>query len=121
MSYATDRVIADVTGPTAMPRKNGELVFGAPWESRAFGMVVALADEVFEWAEFRAELISEIARWEAADDAGEWSYYERWLSTLEAMLIRRGLISRVRLRARIVEVGDTQAHEHVHLHSGRKS
>ena len=31
-------------GPAALPRRNGELVFQAPWESRAFGVAIALHD-----------------------------------------------------------------------------
>lgn len=115
MSEAAKRAIAGVSGPAAMPRKNGELVFDAPWESRAFGMAVALADEAFDWGEFRAELIAEIARWES-EDVGEWSYYERWLSTLEAVLIRQGFISQSELSARMNEVAHAQSHEHQHSH-----
>ena len=48
-------------GPEAPPRRNGELVFEAPWESRAFGMAVALCEQgLFEWEEFRRCLIAEI-------------------------------------------------------------
>ena len=31
-----------ITGHDGPPRANGELVFEAPWESRAFGVAVAL-------------------------------------------------------------------------------
>jgi hypothetical protein len=34
----------DVEGPAAPPRSNGELAFAAPWESRAFGLAMALHD-----------------------------------------------------------------------------
>ena len=34
----------DIEGPAAPPRSNGELVFAAPWESRAFGLAMALHD-----------------------------------------------------------------------------
>ena len=36
--------VLDVAGAAAPPRSNGELVFAEPWESRAFGMAVTLAD-----------------------------------------------------------------------------
>ena len=43
----------DVIGPAAVPRKNGELVFETPWESRSFGIAVALSKSgVFDWEEF---------------------------------------------------------------------
>ncbi len=48
-----------------MPRKNGELVFQTPWESRVFGIAVTLCEQdVFEWEEFRQSLITEIREWE---------------------------------------------------------
>ena len=37
-----ERLVADMGGTAALPRKNGELVFEAPWESQAFGMAIAL-------------------------------------------------------------------------------
>ena len=35
---------AEAEGPAAPPRANGELVFEAPWESRAFGIAIALVE-----------------------------------------------------------------------------
>ena len=32
----------DRDGPAAPPRRNGELVFAAPWERRLFGVTMAL-------------------------------------------------------------------------------
>ena len=37
-----DPRIANLDSSAALPRKNGELVFKAPWEGRAFGMAVVL-------------------------------------------------------------------------------
>ena len=39
-----DPDVASADAPAAPPRDNGELVFEAPWESRAFGVAVALHD-----------------------------------------------------------------------------
>lgn len=114
---ALDRAIADADGPGAPPRKNGELVFGAPWESRAFAIAVALSDGVYEWEDFRAELIAEISRWEGAGHSGEeWSYYERWLESLETVLVERGVITADELGERLREVAHAAAHEHDHEH-----
>ena len=61
-----------------IPRSNGELVFEQPWESRAFGIAAALADQgLFPWKDFQENLIAEVAR--RADEPGEYSYYDRWL------------------------------------------
>ncbi len=88
--------LLDMEGPAAPPRKNGELVFEAPWESRAFGMTVALqARGLFAWDDFRASLIEEIRTWEReAEGGGEaqsWSYYACWLAALERLLVKKGL------------------------------
>ncbi|MFN8555887.1 MAG: nitrile hydratase accessory protein [Dehalococcoidia bacterium] len=87
-----ERVVANMDGAAALPRKNGELVFEAPWEGRAFGMVVALHERSsFEWSEFQRRLIDEVA---AAEARGEPStYYERWLASFEALLVEKGIVS----------------------------
>ena len=101
MSRADERV-GLMDGPSALPRKNGELVFEAPWEGRAFGMAVALSDQrLYGWEEFRSRLISEIADADAC--AAESTYYERWLAALEALLTERGLVTAAELDARAGE------------------
>jgi nitrile hydratase accessory protein len=81
-------VAIELEGAAAPPRANGELVFAAPWESRAFAMAVALNQAgAFTWRRFQAALIARIARWEAAsDDRAQWSYYHHWLAALEDVL-----------------------------------
>lgn len=114
-----DPTIAETDGPAALPRKNGELVFEAPWESRAFAIAVGLSGEVYEWEEFREELIARIAEWEAEPErsAEEWSYYERWLGGLERLLVGRGVLSPGELAERGEEIADREAHEHDHPHA----
>ena len=88
--------------PVGAPRKNGELVFEAPWEGRAFGMAVALSDRhVYHWDEFRSHLIDEITMADASS-AGT-TYYERWTAALEALLTARGVITRAELDLRAAE------------------
>jgi len=79
----------------APPRRNGELVFEAPWESRVFGLAAVLRDRgLFAWDEFRVCLIAEIADWERQRGAGEaWSYYARWQAALERLLAQKGVCS----------------------------
>lgn len=83
----------DATGPAAPPRKNGELLFEAPWESRAFGVAVALCEQgAFEWVEFQRLLIEEIAKHERERGQGEpYRYYACWLAALERLLAARAL------------------------------
>ena len=55
----------EAEGPAAPPRSNGELVFEAPWESRAFGARDRAAERRrCDWEEFRGRLIAEIGAWE---------------------------------------------------------
>jgi nitrile hydratase accessory protein len=84
-----------VEGPAAPPRSNGELMFDEPWESRAFGMAVALYEaKAFTWPRFQAALIARIAAWEAGQARGGcWNYYQHWLGALEDVLASEGSVS----------------------------
>lgn len=89
---AIDRRVADLEG---LPRKNGELVFDAPWQSRAFGMAVAMSEQGrYGWEEFRGRLIAEIG------EAPEREYYESWLGALERLLVDGGVLGRDDLERR---------------------
>jgi nitrile hydratase accessory protein len=109
-----------MTGPGAPPRSNGELVFEEPWQARAFGLAVALVEEAgLDWEEFRSRLIEEIAAWEAengdaATDA--WSYYERWLASLERLVVETGMVSADELEQRVLRVRAEDDHGHHHDH-----
>ena len=107
--------VLDVDGPAAPPRSNGELVFGAPWESRAFGLALALhAGGAFEWEDFRRQLIAAITDWERdGDDGQEWSYYRCWLTALERVLAQRGFVGAGDVEARARELAARpEDHDH---------
>ena len=113
--------LLDIGGPAAPPRSNGELVFAAPWESRAFGMAITLCESgLFSWDEFRAALVARIAAWEQDPPPGEcWSYYQHWLGALEDVLAADGIVfsgdidGRARKLARRPAGHDHQArHQH---------
>ena len=64
----------------APPRQNGELVFAAPWQARAFGMAIALLDRRgLAWEAFRRHLVPAIR---ANPDA---AYYEQFVEALAAL------------------------------------
>ncbi len=97
-------------GDSALPRLNGELVFEAPWEGRAFGLAVALTDQgACEWEDFRAGLIAEIAGTSHVPSASgvredvPSAYYERWLAALEKLAVSAGLVSQEELGLRTGE------------------
>ena len=98
----------ELEGVAAIPRSNGEPVFAAPWQSRAFGMAMVLHEQgAFEWEAFRAQLIDEIERGGTAgepvatvgDDEGSL-YYSRWLTALAGVLADRGVVPDAELAAR---------------------
>jgi nitrile hydratase accessory protein len=58
-----------------------ERVFAEPWEAQTFALVVSLNQlGLFSWSEWT----------EAVAAAPEGGYYERWLATLERLLLERG-------------------------------
>ena len=102
MTVSPDRPIADMDDGAPLPRRNGELLFEAPWEGRAFALAVALSEDGrYEWREFREHLIAEIAAARASDAAP--SYYEQWLASLEKLAIAKGLIAPEDLDCRTAE------------------
>lgn len=123
-SDMTAAVSLDVEGPAAPPRSNGELVFTEPWESRAFGLALALHDAgAFEWEDFRRQLIAHIDAWERDHPAGEqWNYYRCWLHALEAVVVDTGVLGSGDVLARAETLAtrpaghDHDDHDHRHDH-----
>lgn len=73
-------------GPDAPPRSNGELVFEAPWQGRAFGICLALLErEGLGWEDFRPYLAAAIER------QPEASYYQCFAGALDVFIMVRGL------------------------------
>jgi nitrile hydratase accessory protein len=111
MAAAPDPRITAMDAPAALPRKNGALVFEAPWEARAFGLAVALNEAgVYPWRDFSQGLAAETAALERQGTPA--SYYERWLETLEKLAIARGLVTLDELDARTAEYAFSAHHEH---------
>lgn len=80
--------IAEMSGPCALPRQSGELIFNADWERRAFAIAVSLTEQgLFAWREFQEQLIETLSRAELCDPHSTGrDYYESWLVSLEALL-----------------------------------
>ena len=115
--------VLDIEGIAAPPRSNGELVFAEPWEGRAFGLVMTLADSgVLPYDEFRVALCERITVWEAAPPAGEtYSYYRCWLQALEQVLAQRDLVTTDDIIERAEQfaarpAGHDHGHDHGHGH-----
>jgi len=87
--------MTELAGLEEVPRKNGELVFEAPWQSRAFGMAVALNEaHEYDWEDFRSRLVAEIA------SAPQREYYASWLSAFEHLLLETNAIGADELERR---------------------
>ena len=90
--------MTDISDLKELPRKNGELVFEEPWQSRAFGMAVALSEQgAYGWEEFRRHLIEEIG------EDPERQYYASWLEAFEHLLLERRAINAEELERRTRE------------------
>ena len=76
-----EAIDADLEGPVSPPRDNGEIVFAAPWERRAFGITIALSRAGrCDWEGFRQRLIARIAEDQSRP------YWESWAAALEDVL-----------------------------------
>jgi nitrile hydratase accessory protein len=80
------RAIASMGEQTSPPRDNGELVFDAPWQARAFAIAVATVERTgLSWDAFRLRLMDAIA------DEPDRPYYDSWVAALEALVVSAGL------------------------------
>lgn len=107
--------VLDRDGLAAPPRRNGELVFETPWESRLFGLTMSLHRAgLFQWEEFRQRLIQEIQAWESSGrPESEWSYYGCWQRAFEQLLEAKGLCDPTELRRRVdVLAARPRGHDH---------
>ena len=87
-----ERKVIDMSGLSALPRSNGELVFKNPWEGRAFGVAVTLPHAGrYQWLEFNNVFIEHISRAEQTGNSS--TYYQRSLAALEQLALQKGFVS----------------------------
>ena len=84
-------------GAAAPPRRNGELVFEAPWQSRMFGLCAAIVETCFngDREPFRQQLIAAIAA------EPERPYWDSWTVALQRLVLEAGLIDEFAVQARL--------------------
>jgi len=100
-----ERRVADMEGAAALPRTSGELIFQAPWEGEAFALAVALCERgTYPWSDFQGHLIAAIATADGRQLPPETqpTYYEHWLTALEALLIEKRILSKARIDRKAV-------------------
>lgn len=108
-------LFAEDGSSAAVPRINGELTFAAPWESQAFALCLSLVERgLLGFEVFRRSLIRAIGEWEAEEgaDRGAWSYYERWLTALERVLVSQGVVSEQELLGHRLRLASIDHHHH---------
>jgi len=108
-----------VEGPAAPPRVNGEVVFEAPWQRRAFGIAVDLCEQgAYEWRSFQQALIGRVAEAERGDHP--FDYWQCWLNALGDVVEQTGLVALDELDQRSVSLAARPAgHDHEHGHPHR--
>lgn len=100
---AVEDLVCDLPGG-----RTADTSFDHPWEIRAFALAVAAhtAGE-YDWQLFQGALIDSISAWESTNpsrDDDSWSYYQHWVSALEAVLATAGALDRDALEARTADV-----------------
>ena len=100
-------------GPLSPPRRNGELVFDALWESRVFGLTMTLYEAGrFVWPEFRDRLIAEIG---AAESGAGFHYWSCWLRAFERLMADKDLCTTDAVDDRVALLAARPAgHDHDH-------
>jgi len=94
----------DLDALPALPRDDEGPVFKAPWEAQAFAMTLSLhAAGAFTWREWADALAAELsaAAHGEVDDGSH--YYEHWLTALEMLVAKKGVVPEQELERRMDE------------------
>ena len=106
----------DLSDNALPPMENGEVVFEAPWQSRAFGMARAMSERgLFDWDEFREILIMEIEKAEVAmsQPDEQYHYFDYFLAAMVRLLSEKGYCLATELQWREVVLAN-RPHGHDH-------
>ena len=94
MTPRVDAAVTAMTGLAAPPRRNGELIFDAPWQGRVFGMAVGVVESLgLEWKAFQQRLIAAFAA------QPEAPYYDCWVAALESLVLDHGAVTVEEMKA----------------------
>jgi hypothetical protein len=102
----------------AIPREQHAFM---PWEMRVDALMWLLTDPNREGG--RLMTVDELRRGiEAmpADDYAKLGYYEKWLTSLIAIVTEKGIIDRIELARRVEAVTHAAEHEHELEHRGER-
>lgn len=118
MTDEVDRTITEIKDSVDPPQRGDQLVFDAPWQARAFGLVVTLYRQgLFEWNEFQSRLIEQVqaGAFEEQEEDPESIYYRQWIAAFEQLLADKNLLDEMDLNERTLEFahGERDASEFV--------
>ena len=103
---------------TSSPLDVDDPVFKEPWEARAFALACALQEQGLfsrtEWAEQLGRTITK-AHSEGDPDIGD-TYYQHWLSCLDALTLAKGLTTQESLT--LEKQNAHEAHQRMHAELG---
>jgi len=107
----------DLAAVPGIPKDEDGVVFAAPWEAKAFALVVHLHQQGrFEWQEWVDALSGEIAA--DRERMPHTPYYELWLAAAEKLMQGKHLVAPDALAAarEALRAGQGGAHDHDHDH-----
>jgi hypothetical protein len=86
------------------PRRNGELAFDEPWQSRAFAIAIAVTESQFggDMEPFRQRLIAAVSKDQ------QRSYWASWAAALEQLVLDEGLVGRQELETAMLDAERSQ-------------
>tara|TARA_B100000405_G_C16617825_1_gene386596 strand:+ start:130 stop:459 length:330 start_codon:yes stop_codon:yes gene_type:complete len=106
----------DLSDKALPPMENGEVIFEAPWQSRAFGMARTMCEKgLFDWDEFRESLIMEIEKAELvmSQPDEQYNYFDYFLAAMVSLLNEKGYCLAPELRGREAVLAN-RPHGHDH-------
>ena len=89
-----ENTISEIREKEELPENADELNFEAPWQARAFSIVLSLYQkDLFEWSEFQSRLIEEVQDSDSNSEEKplESTYYEQWINALENLLVEKNI------------------------------
>lgn len=89
-----ENTISEIREKEELPENADELNFEAPWQARAFSIVLSLYQkDLFEWSEFQSRLIEEVQYSDSNSEEKplESTYYEQWINALENLLVEKNI------------------------------
>ena len=94
----------DLGALPALPRDAEGPVFKAPWEAQAFAMTLSLhAAGAFTWREWADALAAELSAAAHGEPDDGSHYYEHWLTALEMLVAKKGIVPEQELKRRMDE------------------